>query len=256
MMPLTIKQFPCFSDNYGYLIRDEQTGVVAAIDTPEADKINAGLNAEGWRLDLILNTHHHFDHTGGNLALKEHWNCEIIGPRNEAEKIPGIDRAVGEGDTIAVGNAKADVFDTPGHTAGHIVYYFAEEAAAFVGDTIFALGCGRLFEGTAEQMWTSLSKIKALPQETLLYCAHEYTEANARFALSIEPDHPGLKARAAAIAATRAKGASTVPTSVAEECATSPFLRADDPALRTALGMTNASDLDVFTEVRHRKDNF
>ena len=255
-MPLAIRQFPCFQDNYGYLIRDEVTGAVAAIDSPEPDKINAALDEAGWRLDYILNTHHHFDHAGGNLALKEKWGCEIIGPRNEADKIPGLDRPVGEGDEVRLGASTARVFDTPGHTAGHIIYYFAEDGAAFVGDTIFALGCGRLFEGTAEQMWDSLSKIAALPAETKLYCAHEYTAANAAFALSVEPDHEALKARAAKIAALRADDRPTVPTSVAAELAASPFMRAEDPTLQAALGMAGAAPVEVFAEVRRRKDAF
>ena len=255
-MSITIRQIPCLKDNYGYLVRDNETGVTASIDTPDPAAINAALDAEGWRLDIILNTHHHWDHAGGNLRLKEQWSCEIIGPKGEAAKIPGIDRDVGEGDIVEIGRVRAMVRDTPGHTLGHIIYHFANDGAAFVGDTIFALGCGRLFEGTPAQMWTSLSKIAAMPKDTRLYCAHEYTEANARFALSIEPDNAALKKRAAEIAATRAKGAPTVPMTVGEELETSPFLRAGDPALRLALGMKQASDIDVFAEVRARKDSF
>ena len=255
-MPITVKQFPCFQDNYGYLVRDEASGIVAAIDSPEPDKINDVLLAENWHLDIILNTHHHWDHAGGNLALKEKWNCEIIAPKGEADKIPGADRLVSENDIVAIGDTKALVFDTPGHTSGHIIYHFIDDGLAFVGDTIFALGCGRLFEGTPQEMWTSLSKIAAMPRETKLYCAHEYTEANAKFALSIEPDNQALVAHTEEIFAARLAGHYTVPTSVAIERAVSPFLRADDPALAAALGMAGADPVDVFAEVRRRKDNF
>jgi len=255
-MTLEIRQIPCLSDNYGYLIRDGATGLVASIDTPDPAAINAALDREGWPLTHIFNTHHHWDHAGGNLALKEKWGCEITGPRGEAEKIPGIDRMVGEGDVVMLGQSKAAVHDTPGHTSGHIVYHFADDGAAFVGDTIFALGCGRLFEGTAKQMWASLSKIAAWPDETKLYCAHEYTQANARFALSVEPDNKALQQRSAKIDVARGKNQPTVPMTVGEERATSPFLRAEDPALRAALNMNEARAVEVFAEVRTRKDNF
>ncbi|MEM6413619.1 MAG: hydroxyacylglutathione hydrolase [Pseudomonadota bacterium] len=255
-MPLQVKQFPCLMDNYGFLVRDEATKKVAAIDTPEAEKINEALEEAGWQLDLILNTHHHWDHTGGNIALKEKWNCKIIGPRSEADKIPGIDQAVSEGEHVSIGDSKASVFETPGHTAGHIVFHFKDDGLAFVGDTLFALGCGRLFEGTPQQMWQSLLKVRAWPQDTVLYCAHEYTEGNSRFAVSLEPENERLKARAEEIALLRSDDTPTVPTTLATECATNPFLRADDPVLRAALHMEAASDLAVFTEVRQRKDNF
>ena len=257
---LDIRQFPCLNDNYGYLIRDMETNAVAAIDTPDPEAINAELDAAGWRLTHILNTHHHWDHAGGNLALKEKWGCEIIGPRAEAERIPGIDRPVGEGDAVALGASTARVFDTPGHTAGHIVYYFAnalsDAGAAFVGDTIFAMGCGRLFEGTPGQMWASLNKIAALPPETKLYCAHEYTQGNARFALTVEPGNAALQARAETVDALRAAGTPTVPTTLAEELATNPFLRAEAPGLKAALGMETADPVAVFAETRARKDAF
>lgn len=227
---LEIRQFPCLNDNYGFLIRDAHSGNVATIDTPDPEAINAELDAAGWRLTHILNTHHHWDHAGGNLALKEKWNCEIIGPKAEADRIPGIDRAVSEGNIIDLGASHAHVFDTPGHTSGHIIYHFAEDNAAFVGDTIFAMGCGRLFEGTPAQMWASLSKIAVLPPETKLYCAHEYTQANAAFALSVDPDNEALKNRAKIVDALRAVGTPTVPTTVAEELATNPFCVLKTPA--------------------------
>jgi len=255
-LPLDIKQIPCLSDNYGYLIRDKATGAVASIDTPDVNAIEAALDETGWALTHIFNTHHHFDHAGGNLALKEKWNCEIVGPRAEAERIPGIDRSAGDSDIVMLGESKAIVFDTPGHTSGHIIYHFADDGAAFVGDTIFAMGCGRLFEGTPAQMWASLQKIAKLPPETMLYCAHEYTQANARFALTVDPANDALKARARDIDALRAAGTPTVPTTLALELATNPFLRAGDEGLKTALGMTGAGAVEVFTETRRRKDNF
>lgn len=255
-MSIEIRQIPCLSDNYGYLIRDPQTGLVATIDTPDPDAINSALEEEGWRLTHILNTHHHWDHAGGNLALKERWQCDVIGPRGEAEKIPGLDRAVGEGDLVMLGKSVATVSDTPGHTAGHIVYHFKDSEVAFVGDTIFALGCGRLFEGTPDQMWSSLSKVASWPPQTLLYCAHEYTQANADFALSIEPDFEPLKKRAAEIRKMRAEGKPTVPMSVGEELATSPFMRARGRRLAASLGMVGANPVDVFAEVRKRKDKY
>lgn len=255
-MPLEIRQIPCLSDNYGYLVHDPSTGQTATIDTPDANAINEALGKEGWTLTHIFNTHHHFDHTGGNTALKEQWGCEIIGPRGEAAKIPDIDRQVGEGDIVELGTLKASVYDTPGHTNGHIVFHFPSEEVAFVGDTIFALGCGRLFEGTAEQMWASLSKIAAWPGKTKLFCAHEYTQANAQFALSVDPDNQALKTRAAEIDAARAQGLPTVPMTVEEELRTSPFMRADQESLKIAVGMGNAIAAEVFAEVRTRKDNF
>ncbi len=253
---LDIRQFPCLSDNYGYLIRDRTTGAVAAIDTPDAEAIDRELARDGWRLTHILNTHWHPDHAGGNLALKARWGCRIIGPRGEAEKIPGLDEAVGDGDAIELGASRARVIDTPGHTSGHIIYHFAEDGAAFVGDTIFALGCGRLFEGTPQQMWTSLQKIAALPPETKLYCAHEYTQANARFAITVEPGNADLQRRVENVNAKRALGEWTVPSTLAEELATNPFLRAGEKSLAAGAGLEGADPVTVFAEIRRRKDGF
>jgi len=255
-MPIEIRQFACLSDNYGFLVRDHASGAVATIDTPDTTAINEELEKAGWALTHIFNTHHHWDHAGGNLALKEKWQCEIIGPKNEADRIPGLDRAVGEGDTIMLGESRAIVHDTPGHTSGHIIYHFTDDHAAFVGDTIFALGCGRLFEGTPGEMWASLNKIAALPSDTKLYCAHEYTQANAAFALTVDPMNKALKARANEIDRLRAQGTPTVPTDVASELATNPFLRAENAHLQATLGMSGASAVDVFAETRKRKDNF
>ncbi len=257
-MPAALKvhQFPCLRDNYGFLVQDPESGECAAIDTPDAARILETLQETGWRLTHIFNTHHHFDHAGGNAALKEKTGCRIIGPRGEAEAIPGLDRAVGEGDRVALGRHQARIIETPGHTRGHIAYHFAESGIAFVGDTLFALGCGRLFEGSAAQMWNSLGKLMALPDATIIYCAHEYTQANARFALTIEPDNSDLQIRARAIDAARARGRATVPTSIGLEKATNPFLRAADPALAARLDLAGRPAADVFAEIRARKDAF
>jgi hydroxyacylglutathione hydrolase len=255
-VPLIVHQIPCLKDNYGYLVRDSVSGLVASIDTPEVAPINAACAELGWKLTHVLNTHHHFDHAGGNLELKAQWGLTIVGPRADRDRIPGIDVEVGEGDVFALGAARAHVYDVPGHTRGHIAWHFADDGVAFVGDTLFALGCGRLFEGTPEQMWASLSKILAWPDATRLYCAHEYTQSNARFALSVEPDNAALQARARAIDALRAQGRPTVPSTLGEEKATNPFLRPDSPSLQRALGLAGAAAVDVFAETRRRKDRF
>lgn len=256
MAKLEIHQFPCLNDNYCYLVHEPSSGATAAIDTPEVKPILAALEEKGWTLTHILNTHHHFDHAGGNAELKEKTGCTVIGPKGEKDLIPGIDRAVGEGDIVELGAARARVIEVPGHTRGHIAYSFDQEHVAFVGDTLFALGCGRLFEGTAQQMWTSLGKLMELPDDTVVYCAHEYTQANARFALSVEPNNAALAARAKEIDEKRARGEWTVPTTIGLEKRTNPFLRAASPDLRRVLGLEAAPDVDVFAETRKRKDNF
>ncbi len=254
--PLTVVQLPCLQDNYAFLLKDEGSGTVATVDTPDADAIGAALNERGWGLDLILNTHWHPDHTGGNEALKARFGAHIVGPAGEDDRIPGRDRAVVDGDQVAFGGLNAQVLETPGHTKGHIVFHFADQKVGFVGDTLFSLGCGRLFEGTPAQMWTSLGKLRAMPPETVLYCAHEYTAANAKFALSLEPDHAPLKERAAEIERLRAEGQPTVPMTLSQELQTNPFLRADDPALAASVGLRGAAPTDVFADVRRRKDEF
>lgn len=255
-MAIEVHQFPCLSDNYGFLVHDVETGATATIDTPEADAINAALADKGWTLTHIFNTHHHFDHAGGNEALKAEWNCTVVGCGADAERLPGIDVHVAEGDRVELGASSARVIETSGHTLGHIAYYFDQDAAAFVGDTLFALGCGRLFEGSPAQMWDSLSKLMALPDDTLVYCAHEYTQANAAFALSVDAGNEALVARAHEIDRLRAEGRYTVPTTIGLERATNPFVRASDPGLRASLALAQASDVDVFAETRRRKDNF
>ncbi len=253
---LQIKMFPCLSDNYGFLIHDPKSGETAAIDTPDAAEYLRQADAAGWTITQIWNTHHHADHAGGNLAIKRATGCTVTAPRADAHRIAGIDRGVAEGDEVELGGVKAVVRETPGHTTGHIVYWLPLENTAFVGDTLFALGCGRLFEGTPAQMWASLSKLLELPDDTTVYCAHEYTQANARFALTVDPDNPDLRARADAIDAARAKGEPTVPTTMALERATNPFLRPGAAGIRETLDLRDAEDVAVFAEVRRRKDAF
>lgn len=225
-MTLDIHQFACLSDNYGFLLRDGATGQVATVDTPDAEAILAALAQTGWgRLDVILNTHWHPDHAGGNARLKAETGCEIWGPA-EVTRIAPLDRELAGGETVRLGETAFEVIATPGHTLGHIAYFSPAERVAFVGDTLFALGCGRLFEGTAAQMWESLQRLAQLPPDTRVYCAHEYTEANARFALSVD-DSAALRTRAEAVFAARARGEPTVPTRIDVELATNPFLTAD-----------------------------
>ena len=256
MSELTIHMFPCLADNYGYLLHDAESGATAAVDTPDAHAITAELESRGWRLTHILNTHHHADHAGGNLELKKRTGCTIVGPRADAARIPGIDVAVGEGDVVELGAHRANVYDTPGHTRGHIVYHFAAARAAFVGDTLFAMGCGRLFEGTPAQMWGSLQKILRWPDDTRIYCAHEYTQNNARFALTVEPQNHLLQARAANVVRLRAAGTATVPSTLGEERATNPFLRPQSGELRARIGLASAPDVEVFAKTRALKDAF
>src|SRR4029079_69008 len=237
MPKLEIHQFPCLSDNFGVLIRDADAGVVASIDAPDAKAVAAVLAAKGWRLAHILTTHHHADHTQGNLALKAETGCTIIGPRGEAAKIAGIDKQVGEGDTFTFGGQEVRVLDTPGHTAGHITYWIPTANVAFVGDTLFAIGCGRVIEGDAQMMWESLKRLIALPKETTVYCGHEYTQANAKFALTIEPENAALQKRAAEVDKLRAAGKATVPTSIGLDLETNPFLRPHVTAIQKRLGM-------------------
>jgi hydroxyacylglutathione hydrolase len=256
MANLEIHQIPCLSDNYGYLIHDSDPGVTATIDTPEVAPIEAALAEKGWKLTHILNTHHHFDHAGGNEELKEKWGCTIVGSREDADRIPGIDVKVGDGDSYQFGNHDVKVFDVSGHTIGHIAFYFPEADALFCGDALFALGCGRLFEGSPAQMWTSLQKLIELPDATGVYCAHEYTQSNAAFALSVEPQNSALQQRSAEIDALRADNKPTVPSTIGVEKATNPFLRPMSEDLQANLNMSGAALVDVFAETRKRKDSF
>ena len=248
-MSLTIHQFPCLSDNYGFLVRDDATGQTACIDTPDAAAILRELKTLGWTLSHILNTHWHPDHAGGNAEIKAATGCQVVGPA-EVERIgTAPDRVVDDGDVVMLGETRFDVINTGGHTLGHITFHDAADQVAFVGDTLFALGCGRLFEGTPQQMWTSLAKLTALPDQTVVYCAHEYTASNARFALSVDAA-PALKARTDEIFAARERGEWTVPTSIGLEKATNPFLRA--PLLRPDI----ADPAEAFGAVRAAKDSF
>lgn len=255
MAELEIRQIPVLKDNYVYLLREPDSGAVAAVDPSVAGPVMEALDREGWRLTHIINTHHHNDHTGGNREIKAATGCTIVGPRADRDRIPEIDIEVGDGDTYRFGAAEARVYDVPGHTRGHIAYWFAGSRALFCGDTLFIMGCGRVFEGTAAQMWNSLSKLKALPPETRVFCAHEYTQANARFALTVEPGNSDLVARARTIDAMRAAGKSTVPGTMGEELATNPFLRADLPALQAAVG-SPGDPVATFATIRQRKDKF
>jgi len=261
MIPIEIHMFPCLNDNYGFLVHDQESGFTAAVDTPEAETILAELSKKNWNLTHIFNTHHHADHAGGNFAIKEATECQIIGPRADASRIPGIDKLVGDGDEFLLGGHPVRIFDTPGHTRGHIIYYLPEDGVAFVGDTLFAMGCGRLFEGTPAQMWNSLQKLTQLPDDTEIYCAHEYTQANARFALSVEPGNQALIDRAREVDSLRARNEPTVPTTLGLEKATNPFLRPMSLEISTNVGLggsgTEEVDLvEVFARTRALKDSF
>ncbi len=252
---IAIHQFPCLNDNYGFLVHDTDSGETAAVDTPDPDRYLEEAGRRGWTITQVWNTHWHPDHAGGNSKLKDLTGCLITGPVAEAEKIPGIDRPVGGGDAVSLGTLTASVIDVPGHTLGHIAYHFADEGIALVGDSLFALGCGRVFEGDMAMMWESLSRLKALPAETVVYCAHEYTQANARFAMSVDPQNRALQAYVSEIDNKRADGHPTVPTLLSRELATNPFLRADDPDLQAAMGHRGDA-VATFAEIRGRKDRF
>jgi hydroxyacylglutathione hydrolase len=253
---LEIEQIPVLKDNYVHLVREPASGAVAAVDPSVHEPVLARLAARGWRLTHVLNTHHHADHTGGNLGLKAATGCTIVGYAQDADRIPGIDVRLDDGATYDFGRERATVIAIPGHTRGHIAFWFAASKAVFCGDTLFALGCGRLFEGTPQQMWISLGKLRALPDETMVYCGHEYTQNNARFALTVEPGNAALVARSAEIDRARAKGLSTVPSPMGLERATNPFLRADNASVAAGVGMAGRDPVAVFAEVRRRKDSF
>ena len=253
---MDIQLIPAFSDNYVYLFKDPASEAVGIVDPGEAGPVLKALNRLGWRPTHIFNTHHHADHIGGNAELKRQFGCTIVGPAADRNRIPDLDETVGDEDTYRFGSQEVRVFATPGHTSGHISLWFPEASALFSGDTLFALGCGRLFEGTPAQMWNSLLKLRALPAETRVYCGHEYTLSNARFAVTVDPDNPALKERAADIAVLRDSGKPTIPTTLGVERATNPFLRADDPDVAAAVGLAGADPVEVFAEIRRRKDTF
>ncbi len=258
-MPLEVHQFACLDDNYGFLLHDPQSGETACIDTPDAEAYLREAAAKGWQITQIWNTHWHPDHAGGNEAIKAATGCTVVAPAVDAGKIAAVDRAVAHGDVVPLGDWEADVIDVGGHTLGHIAYHIPEAALAFVGDTVFALGCGRMFEGTPQQFWTSLSRIKALPPQTVLYCAHEYTASNAKFALHADPDNEVLASYAAEVFQRREHGKWTVPTNLARELATNPFLRADDPAVQARwadMGGKNGDAVATFAALREAKNSF
>ncbi|HXZ21471.1 MAG TPA: hydroxyacylglutathione hydrolase [Pseudolabrys sp.] len=255
-MPAETRLFLCRSDNYGVLLHDPETGATATIDAPEAAPIEAALKATGWKLTDILVTHHHADHTDGIRALKDKHKCRVVAPAGEAAKIPAVDKTVREGDKVQVGKLAADVIETPGHTAGHIAYWFDRDKLAFVGDTLFSIGCGRVIEGTPEQMWRSLVKLRGLPDVTRIFCGHEYTGANIRFARTIEPNNKTLAVREAQAKQQIAKSEPTIPTTIGEEKQANPFLRADVPEVAAGVGMAGKPAAEVFAEIRARKNRF
>jgi hydroxyacylglutathione hydrolase len=248
--------FPCLKDNFGVLLHDPESGATAAIDAPEAAAVETALRAKGWRLTDILVTHHHHDHTGGIEELKQSHRCRVVAPDAEADGIPDVDETVREGDRVRVGGLEARVIETPGHTAGHISYAFAREKLVFVGDTLFSIGCGRVIEGTPEMMWQSLLKLRGLPDDTQIYCGHEYTQANIRFAKTIEPANAALLAREQEVARLGAERKPTIPSTIGEEKAANPFLRADLPELAKSVGLSGAPAWQVFAEIRARKNKF
>ena len=253
---LEIVQFTCRDDNFGVLIHDAKTGLTATIDAPSLQPILDLLDEKGWTLSHIFTTHHHADHVEANLDLKAKFGVEITGPAAEAGKIPGIDKSVAGGDSFEFAGHRVDVIDCPGHTLGGISYSFPAQKLLFAADTLFSLGCGRLFEGTPDQMWSSLTRLMALPDDTVIYCGHEYTASNVKFALTIDPDNQALISRALEVVELRAAGKPTLPTTMGREKQTNPFLRASDGAIRKLLGMEKASDGQVFAEMRSRKDVF
>jgi len=253
---LEIIQLAVLEDNYIYVLHDRQSQATAVVDPALARPVLDTLSANNWQLDYIFNTHQHWDHVGGNLELKQKTACKIIASVHDQQRIPGIDITVAEGDKLALGTRQISIIETPGHTNGHIVYYFADDQALFCGDTLFAMGCGRLFEGTAGQMWQSLQKLKQLPETTRIYCAHEYTQHNARFALSVEPGNIVLQQRIKDVDQLRAKNLPTIPTQLKIELQTNPFLRGDSRNLQETITMSGKSPLEIFTKTRQLKDRY
>jgi hydroxyacylglutathione hydrolase len=256
-MAAGIDLFTCLTDNYGVLLHDPATGATAAIDAPDAEAVEAALARQGWRLTDILVTHHHGDHVGGVATLKARHGCRVVAGAGDQGRIADVDLWVEEGDAVSVGRLTGRVIETPGHTAHHIAYWFSDEAALFAGDTLFSLGCGRLFEGSAADMWRSLLKLRALPPHTRLFCGHEYTQSNARFALSVDGGNPALRERAAEVDTLRSLQRPTLPSTIAMERATNPFLRADQPGMAQAVDLAQGSDaVAVFAALRERKNKF
>lgn len=255
-MAALVDSFRARSDNYGYLVHDEATGRTAAIDAPETAPIRAALIRRGWTLTDILITHHHADHVEAIPELKAEYGATVTGPRAEVDKIAGLDRLVEAGDIVAIGQTSFEVMFAPGHTLGHICFHDAGNGTVFTADALFSLGCGRMFEGTPGPMWEGLKRLRALPDATLVYCGHEYTAANARFSLSIDPDNSALQARAAEVTAQLAADTFTIPVTLGSEKQTNPFLRADDPGLAARMGLAGADPAAVFAAIRKAKDVF
>lgn len=253
---MEIHLVPAFDDNYIYVLRDPASGKVGVVDPGDAAPVRAFLAGRGWTLTHIFNTHHHNDHIGGNGGLKAAGPVKVIGAKADAHRIADLDTTLADGDTVAFGEQEAQVIAVPGHTSGHIAFWFPTGGALFSGDTLFALGCGRLFEGTPAQMWTSLKRLRDLPDDTLVHCGHEYTLSNARFAVTVDPENAALRTRLAAVEAARQAGRPTIPFTLGEDKRTNPFLRADVPAVQAAVGMAGADPVEVFAEIRRRKDHF
>jgi hydroxyacylglutathione hydrolase len=253
-MPAEIRLFPCLNDNFGYLIHDPATNATASIDAPEATPIVKALEREGWTLTDILITHHHHDHVGGVAELKQKYGCRVVAPHDKTTKIAHADLRVGHGDLVKVGGLLARVLETPGHTLDHVCYVFDSEKALFAGDTLFSIGCGRVFEGDYPMMWNSLLKLRALPDDFELYCGHEYTAANIKFALTVEPNNTALAARAEQVTRLRAENKPTIPTLLGEEKKANVFLRADEPSVAASVRMKGRSVAEVFGELRERKN--
>jgi hydroxyacylglutathione hydrolase len=255
-MAAQTRLFRCLTDNFGVLLHDPESGATASIDAPEAAPVEAALAAAGWRLTDILVTHHHGDHTAGIPALKQRYKCRVVAPRNEAQRIAEVDETVGDGDTVRLGSLAGRVIDTPGHTAGHISYFFPADKLAFVGDTLFSIGCGRVIEGNPQMMWQSLTKLRALPDDTRFYCGHEYTQSNVRFAKTIEPNNKALAARAEEVDRLLAANKPTIPATIGAEKAANPFLRADVAEVAQSVGLAGSPAWKVFAEIRERKNKF
>ena len=255
-MPLQIETIPCLSDNYAYLAHDPESGETALVDAPEAEPILTRLSETGWRLSHILVTHHHFDHVDAIGDVLAAHPAKVVGNAADQARLPKLDLALHDGDAVRIGGETGVMIDVSGHTIGHVAFHFPQSAVAFTADSLMALGCGRVFEGTKAQMHASLARLAALPPETLICSGHEYTQSNAAFALTVDPENTALKARAHAVAAARARGDATVPSLLSEELATNPFLRASDASLQAAIGMKGQDPVDVFAEIRTRKDNF
>lgn len=254
---VSVERVPCLKDNYSWIIHDHATGKTAVVDPAEEGPVVAALKDKGWTLSHILNTHHHWDHTGANEILKDMFNVCIVGPKADEDRIPGIDVALGDADEYMLGNVRIVCYDTPGHTRGHITFHLPEVQALFPGDTLFSMGCGRLFEGTPEQMWASLSKLVPLDADTRVYCAHEYTLSNARFAMHVEPNNAALQRRFKEVEEARSKGIPTIPSVMGVELETNPFLRPDSKEIRASLNIPeSASNAEAFGVIRRAKDSF